>query len=125
MDLAVFVILLIFILVALSAANTSEMLFEAVKSNKPDVIDNLLSKEKQLLNTQDQVGQTPLMAAVMAGSLEAADMLLKLGADPLIGEVDGYTPMHAAAFQGNLSFVQCVLQLLFYKHRLIFLFRMA
>ena len=46
-------------------------------------------------------GQTPLMAACLAGKSEVVDELLRLGADPSIPEKDGYTPSHGVAFQGR------------------------
>ena len=38
------------------------------------------------------------MAASLAGSADAVDFLLRVGADPNIGEKDGYTPPHGAGF---------------------------
>mmetsp|Transcript_824 Transcript_824/g.3191 ORF Transcript_824/g.3191 Transcript_824/m.3191 type:complete len:247 (+) Transcript_824:1616-2356(+) len=46
-------------------------------------------------------GQTPLMAACLAGKSGVVDELLRLGADPSIPEKDGYTPSHGVAFQGR------------------------
>ena len=46
-------------------------------------------------------GQTPLMAASLAGQHLVVKALLELGADPNIGEKDGYTPPHGVAFQGR------------------------
>merc|ERR1711964_276373 len=53
---------------------------------------------KDELNTPEpDSGQTPLMAATLAG----AEYLLKINADATIGEKDGYTPFHGAGFQGR------------------------
>ena len=46
-------------------------------------------------------GQTPLMAASLAGQHLVVKALLELGADHSIGEKDGYTPPHGVAFQGR------------------------
>jgi serine/threonine-protein kinase TNNI3K len=101
MSFFVFFLLLVCVAVVSADSQTDfNLLFAAAESNKPQTIATLIAGNAAIINNQGTGGQTPLMAAVLAGSLEAADMLLQLGADPLIGEVDGYTPMHAAAFEG-------------------------
>lgn len=45
--------------------------------------------------------QSPLMMASLLGRTEIAAYLLEQGADPTIGEKDGYTPLHGCAFQGK------------------------
>ncbi len=45
--------------------------------------------------------QSPLMASCLGGNLDAAKALLELGADVTVPEMDGYTPMHGAGFQGR------------------------
>merc|ERR1711948_58922 len=53
------------------------------------------------INALGNGGQSPLMAATLAGSAKAVEALLKAGADATIGEKDGYTPFHGAGFQGR------------------------
>ena len=54
------------------------------------------------INVQDeQSGQTCLMAAVLRDKINIVRLLFKLGADHTIGERQGYTPVHGAAFQGR------------------------
>ena len=50
--------------------------------------------------------QTPLMAAVLSGDEGRVRLLLRLGADLLATEKDGYTPVHGAAFQGRSSILR-------------------
>ncbi len=45
--------------------------------------------------------QSPLMMASLLGRTEIAQYLLEQGADPTVGEKDGYTPLHGCAFQGK------------------------
>merc|ERR550537_1431253 len=52
---------------------------------------------------EDGTGQTPLMAATLAGAPESVAFLLSKGADATIGEKDGYTPFHGAGFQGRAA----------------------
>merc|ERR1711879_251332 len=60
---------------------------------------NVLSKS--LDEKEEGSGQTPLMAATLAGMDKSVDYLLKKGADATIGEKDGYTPYHGSGFQGR------------------------
>lgn len=54
------------------------------------------------INVQDESsGQTCLMAATLRGKLNIVKHMLEQGADPSIGEAQGYTPPHGAAFQGR------------------------
>jgi ankyrin repeat protein len=51
--------------------------------------------------------QSPLMLASLAGFPEVVKTLLELGANPAIGELREYTPMHGAAFQGASRELSC------------------
>jgi ankyrin repeat protein len=104
MKVTMFVVSLLCMLIVLISASIEEKskaMFEAVRSNKPAIVESLIRQEDRLLNTPGLGGQTPLMAAVLTGSYDVVDILLRLGADATIGEADGYTPMHGAGFQGN------------------------
>jgi ankyrin repeat protein len=54
------------------------------------------------INKKGAGGQTPLMAAVLNGNTMVAKVLLSLKADTSIAEDDGFTPIHAAGFQGRV-----------------------
>merc|ERR1711879_1116269 len=69
---------------------------------------NVLSKS--LDEKEEGSGQTPLMAATLAGMDKSVDYLLKKGADATIGEKDGYTPFHGAGFQGRADVARVLLQ---------------
>ena len=51
-----------------------------------------------------------MMAATLAGNVEIVKFLLQKGADPEIGEKQGYTPMHGAAFQGRADVTRALIQ---------------
>lgn len=55
----------------------------------------------QYINVKDNDQCTPLMMAASGDSRAACDTLLKLGADTLESDKEGYTPMHYAAMNGN------------------------
>jgi ankyrin repeat protein len=79
--------------------------YQAIASNNIAALRDLLILDKRSLNSLDggpvDSGQTPLMFAVLSGNLEAVKVLMEAGADPTIGESQGYTPMHGAGFQGR------------------------
>lgn len=55
-----------------------------------------------MVNKRGSGGQTPLMAATLAGQTEVVRHLLDVHhANPAIPEKDGYTPMHGCCFQGR------------------------
>ena len=49
------------------------------------------------------------MAACLGGFETSVKTLLELGADPSIGEKDGYTPVHGASFQGRPEVMQVLI----------------
>lgn len=55
-------------------------------------------------------GQTCLMTAVLHGRLEAVKLLADRGADFSIGEQNGYTPPHGAAFQGRPKVMEYLIE---------------
>jgi len=59
------------------------------------------SEGKRIFEAKATGGQTGLMMASLMGKVNSLRRLLELGADPTIGEKDGYTPLHGAAFQGR------------------------
>ena len=82
-------------------------LFAAVgKGDLNGVKDALAGGARIDENSIDEKGpstkrQTPLMFASLIGETRIAKLLLDRGADPTIGEADGYTPLHGCAFQGR------------------------
>lgn len=56
------------------------------------------------INTRDDLnGQTPLMRSTLHGWSSMVAYLLEQGADITVGEKDGYTAPHGAAFQGRVK----------------------
>mmetsp|Transcript_47350 Transcript_47350/g.119863 ORF Transcript_47350/g.119863 Transcript_47350/m.119863 type:complete len:213 (+) Transcript_47350:177-815(+) len=74
---------------------------EAARSGNLEGLRTALRVGVELDGREDGSGQTMLMAACLAGQANAVKYLLSKGADWRVGEKDGYTPMHGAAFQGR------------------------
>lgn len=66
---------------------------------------------KAELNAREEgSGQTPLMAASLAGKHLIVDKLMRLHADPTIAEKDGYNPPHGVAFQGRAQAARALIK---------------
>src|SRR5262249_48729037 len=51
----------------------------------------------------------PLQAALLAGQRPTAKLLLERGADPLVRQAHGFTPLHEAALLGRRDLVELLL----------------
>eukprot|EP00462_Mataza_sp_D1_P020207 CAMPEP_0175138470 /NCGR_PEP_ID=MMETSP0087-20121206/10369_1 /TAXON_ID=136419 /ORGANISM="Unknown Unknown, Strain D1" /LENGTH=194 /DNA_ID=CAMNT_0016421381 /DNA_START=18 /DNA_END=602 /DNA_ORIENTATION=+ len=89
------------------ASDLQEELHQAIYGRSDDdpedveKVKELLAKGADLNGKHPDSGQTPVMAATLGGRLEILKYLMSQGADPSIGEMMGYTPMHGVGFQGR------------------------
>jgi hypothetical protein len=83
-------------------------LWMAAKANQLSEIVHLV-QQGALVDELDHRGYSPLMLAVYAGNKEAAELLLKLGADPNSHDFGGNTILMGAAFKGNQDLVELLL----------------
>ena len=72
------------------------------------ISENALA-HKQLIDSKNKVGATPLIMAADNGHLEICEMLLKAGADPLAVREDGWNAMLFAAQNGKSEVVKMLL----------------
>lgn len=87
-------------------------LHRAAQMNDVEALKRLLQDGARaaLLDGRHQAGETPLHRACGAGHLEAARLLLEMGADPSPQAKEGETPMHLAALEGNGPLVRLLLE---------------
>eukprot|EP01060_Flectonema_neradi_P013062 TRINITY_DN19848_c0_g1_i1.p1 TRINITY_DN19848_c0_g1~~TRINITY_DN19848_c0_g1_i1.p1 ORF type:complete len:195 (+),score=44.27 TRINITY_DN19848_c0_g1_i1:58-642(+) len=76
-------------------------LHKAVREGNIAEMKRLLDEEGADINEVGPGGQTVLMHGVLGGCKACVKLALEKDADTTIGEQDGYTPMHGAAFQGR------------------------
>lgn len=92
----------VLLMVACSKKDVDELIYLARTNNVAGVKKILKSSDVDLnARANDGSGQSPIMAATLAGSTEVVKLLLSMNADVSIGEKDGYTPFHGAGFQGR------------------------
>ena len=89
------------VLVAALGDYTAGDLHKAVRAGEIDELKRLLKEEGADINEIGPGKQTVLMHSVLGGCKACVKLALEHNADVTIGEQDGYTPMHGAAFQGR------------------------
>lgn len=78
----------------------------AAANGDMDAIRNLLQKTPQSIEEKDELGFTPLAWAAKAGQIDAASLLLSLGANPNAINSGGRYPIDWAATSGHLPVVK-------------------
>ena len=81
-------------------------LYYAVLWGFKDLVQIVLDKYPQLLNSRGGWYVTPLVAALARGHFETADYLYQNGADVDVPGFDGITPFISATWFGDLDMVQ-------------------
>ncbi len=89
---------------------TIEPFLEDWRSEYKEWLQSLLEKDPSLLNLKSPEDRTLLFAAIFSGKTEPVQLLLSLGAN--VNEkrgTTGWTPLHEAAFQSEVSIVSLLL----------------
>ena len=86
-----------------------QMLHYAAESGRADLIKGLVTRGGMDVNQKNAVEETALHIAARHGSNEAAQELLRLGADKDARSVDGETPLHIAARNNHVEIVRMLL----------------
>merc|ERR1711913_68311 len=90
--------------------------FNAIKSDDTPNLQRILADNKAKLASfikkkDEESGQTPVMVSVLRGRTEMVRLLLAEDAvDVTIGEMQGYTVMHGAGFQGRAEILKLLLE---------------
>lgn len=82
----------------------------AAFSGAPAAVQLLLERGADVhARSRNKFKNTPLQAALLAGQIATAQILLAHGADPLIRQAHGFTPLHEVALLGRRDLVDLLL----------------
>lgn len=81
--------------------NSSALMWAAIMRQK-DIAQTLLEKGARL-DIEDNIGDTPLIAAAKGGNVEIIKLFLKAGADPFILNLDGESALTTAINYNNFA----------------------
>lgn len=82
----------------------------AAFSGVPGAVQLLLDRGAAIdARARSKFKNTPLQAALLAGQLATARLLLDHGADPLVRQAHGFTPLHEAALLGRRDLIDLLL----------------
>jgi ankyrin repeat protein len=95
--------------VKLTGERGAEMLEQASRSPKTDLVQYLLDSGADV-NSRDSEKGTPLLSAMGSGSLESAKLLLSAGADPNARDSNGRSALWYAATADNTGFITSLLE---------------
>ena len=89
--------------------DAEEALFQAVKDNDVETIENL-QKEDVNLKATDLIGRTALHIAVESNSIDVLKFLIKAGVDLEAKEIDGWTALYCAVNEDNPETIDILLE---------------
>ena len=84
-------------------------LYYAALCGFQDLVEHLVAKYPRHVNTRGGHYMTPLFAAMAGGHLQTAKLLRHNGAEVNIHSDNGETPLHSAAWHGDLELVRVLL----------------
>ena len=89
---------------------SADEIHDAVRSGDLDKVKNLLRTHAEWLNSPDQNQKTPLLLSLESGHIDIARYLIEQGADINLKDKDKASPLHNAAYLGNLEIVDLLLK---------------
>ncbi|KAK7868042.1 hypothetical protein R5R35_007493 [Gryllus longicercus] len=89
--------------------SSSKMSLLRYMSNYDDVPGEL-DMDNCNINSQDELGDSPLHISVRHGHLKCADLFLKAGADVNVRRLDGYSVLHTAAARGYTDLIRSLIE---------------
>lgn len=86
--------------------NRRNILHVAALRGHIDVVRFLLNEKKDMIDTVDAFGATPLLVALDQGRVDVAGLLIIKGADLKKHDREGFTPAHVATLAGTVELLK-------------------
>lgn len=99
-----------YLVMGLILSGCSLSYFNAATNGDTEKVLTLLDDGIDVNTTFPIVRTHPLMVAAAFGHVETVSALIDRGADVNAKDLTGWTPLHAAAFKGNLQIVRLLLE---------------
>ena len=103
-------IVLVIVCTIIGTSVFSQDIFQAVTEGNTELVAKYLEKNPDLLNSKNAEAMTPLNLAAENDQFEVAKLLLKKGADPLLGDNENSGPIHLSAISGSVRIVDLLLE---------------
>lgn len=94
---------------ASTAAFPAGTIHEATRDGNLQAVEKMVAANRNLVNTKNELGSTPLHIAATNSSPGIAKLLIDKGANVNARDNGGATPLHIAAFTGRKENVQLLL----------------
>jgi len=101
--------MLILISISLSAGQEGDI-FDLVQAGSLERVEERLQTDPLQVNATDRAGRTPLYAAIWAGNLEMARLLIERGALVRVGDFNLRAPIHFANWRGDKSMIDLLVE---------------
>lgn len=101
---------LVLLLVPLILPGCSLSFFNAATNGDTEQVIALLQDGTDANTAFPMIGTNALMIAAAFGHVDTARILLDAGTDVNAKDLTGWTPLHAAAFNGNLQIIRLLLE---------------
>jgi hypothetical protein len=98
-----------FMFAPMRSGNRGTPLYYAALCGLQDLVQYLISKYPQHVNASNGYYVRPLVAALAGKHLQTAELLRHSGADPNVQSFGGDTPLHSAAYCGDVEMVKVLL----------------
>eukprot|EP00435_Cladocopium_sp_Y103_P060484 s122_g22.t1 len=100
------------VLPVLVAHAASSLLHIPAREGRTSEVADLLDRGglRPWINYRTDDGQTPVMAASLAGHAEVVELLIQRGCNVTIGDKEGYKPLDAATWTGHPEVVEVLMK---------------
>jgi ankyrin repeat protein len=94
---------------AVSFSASAATIHEVVRNGDVQAVTRLISENRNLVNSRNELGSTPLHIAASISAPDMVRLLIDKGATVNVKDSRGTTPLHVAAFTGHKENLELLL----------------